>query len=1222
MILRRQGPISIALALCLLAPIPGRAVGPSARPGMGSTPYAGLGGTGVTFRVWAPNASSVGVKGQFNGWATTSLTKEGASGLWSGDIAGASAGQQYKYVINGNSDKRDPRARRVTNSAGNSVVQDPNFEWAGDTPIPPWKNDLVIYEMHAGTFNAESYVPNTFDQAITKLDYLKNLGVSAIELMPINEFAGDKSWGYNPADLFAIESALGGPDAFKRFVKACHQRGIAVLVDVVHNHYGPSDLALWQFDGWSQNGKGGIYFYNDARSSTMWGETRPDYGRSEVRDFIKDQIRMYLNEYHVDGFRWDSVFNIIYYNNGGNALPDGVSLLREINEEIDATHPGTIRIAEDHGFDSNMSFDAIWEVSFHDHLKWQVTQSNDGDRNMYWLADKITAWPSLQRVLFSESHDMVGDLNGKYRLPRDIDPSNPTSIWARKRQLLAASMVMTAPGTPMIFQGQEMNEDWTFSSSTSLRWGLTNTWKGIVSAYGDLIHLRRNLRGGTQGLKGTGINAHHIDNQNKVLAFVRWDAGNGADDVVVVANFAVTTWSNNNYQVQFPSTGKWYTCFNGDSKNYGSDFGGIGSSFVIATGSPARAAVNMGAYSAYIFSKTPPARAGTVTTTPAVPSGCVPVRLVYQPGDGPLSNATPVVLSIGVNGWQNTTNITMTNAGAGAWGALFDVPANTAVLDFAFRNTSTNTTWDNNLGNDWHLGIVDCANLPSVAATTPVVPVGCVPVAFRYEEQSGPLSGASNITLYIGYNNWNDIQSIPLAENPAGIWTATNQIPDETWQLDFVFFGDVGTNRVWDNHNNANWRVLVADCAAAQFSGLQITNPPNDITVSENLTSYTLQGRAGADITGALKWTNSLTGADGSQAAATAWSIPSVALAEGANLIRVTGTNSGVNPNGSSRDASSNATYTVGPSWQNGQNGGSGWGGAWQLATSGNAGHFLANSGSESNLSQSAYGWGLWANNGGIASAIRPLAAPLHVGDVIAINLDNNWVSSGSSVGIGLQNRFGQNLFEFMFIGGGTNYLINDEETARDTGRPWTGSGLHVEFQLTTETTYAFSIGTQTVTGALAPTSEQVVNRIRAWNANAGGGFEYNFYITSISVTGAPLPVATFQNEATITRPFGPMSDQDGDGFTRWEEEFAGTDPTDASSHLPDLTNAPPSATWSVNFESSVPGRGYDLFFRTNLILGGWQRYGLEAVGWGGPLTLSVTNGPDMLFYRSGVYAR
>ena len=118
---------------------------------------------------------------------------------------------------------------------------------------------------------------------LQRLDHLVKLGINAIQIMPIVEFVGDYSWGYNPAHIFAVESAYGGPDGFKQLVWEAHKRGIAVILDVVYNHFGPSDLDLWQFDGWQENNKGGIYFYNDHRSKTPWGDTRPDYGRGEVR---------------------------------------------------------------------------------------------------------------------------------------------------------------------------------------------------------------------------------------------------------------------------------------------------------------------------------------------------------------------------------------------------------------------------------------------------------------------------------------------------------------------------------------------------------------------------------------------------------------------------------------------------------------------------------------------------------------------------------------------------------------------------------------------------------------------------------------------------------------------------------------------------------------------------------------------------------------------------
>ncbi len=1192
----------------------------SARSGVGAMPYADAGGTGVTFRVWAPNATSVGVKGQFNGWSTSTMIQEGSTGYWSRDFAGATAGQEYKYVINGNMDRRDPRGRRVVNSAGNSIIYDANaFDWGGVSASPPWLNDLVIYEMHVGTFNAESWIPSTFDGCIEKLDHLVNLGVSAIEVMPISEFPTDRSWGYNPADLFAIESGLGGPDAFKRFVKACHQRGLAVLVDVVHNHYGPSDLALWQFDGWSQNGKGGIYFYNDSKSSTMWGETRPDFGRAEVREFIHENIRMFLSEYRVDGFRWDSVFNILYANSGSTHLPDAEGMLRDINWMIATQFPGRIRIAEDHGFDFNMNFDSQWDVGFHDHIQWQVTRGSDAERNMYWLADRIAG--SHTRVIYSESHDTAGDLNSKYRLPRYIDSSNPWSIWARKRQLLAEGIVMTAPGIPMLLQGQEMNEDWSFSSSTSLRWDLTNTWSGLVRAYSDLVHARRNLQGGTQGLKGTGVNVHHKDDLNKVISYVRWDAGSGVDDVVVVANFAAQVWTNHNYLIEFPSAGTWYSHFNGDSASYGGDFGGVGPNQVVASGTPPKAAVNMGMYSLQIFSKTAPPQAGQLSVNPPEPSGCVPVTLTYTPGGGPLAGATQVVALAGINDWQQSLPVVLTNNGSGVWSAPYQIPFGTEVVDLALSDGATNNTvWDNNLGKDWHLAVSGCADLPALITLSPVNPQGCVPVTVQYAERAGPLMNATSVVLFIGRNDWKDIAEIALGEATAGVWTGQYGIASDTWQLDYVFHNNgAGANRVWDSNGGADWLTYVSQCINSMEPSVTITSPASDQVVSNEITMVNLYGSTGPGIIDLLDWTNLLTGASGQILAANPWLIMYIALDEGVNLIRVTGNDDAQNPNAASRDSATNDLYVSG-GWLDGMSGGNGWGGGWQLTASGSAGHFLAG-GAATNMNIGSRGWGLWANSGGLSAAVRPLAYRLGTEDILRVKFENNFVAGSASVGVGLQNRFGQNLFEFLFIGGDTNYVMNDSQVRRDTGLPFTADGLDLEFQLTSPTTYRFVVAGQTFTGTLAVTSESVIDRFRTWNFEAGSGDNFNLYLTDLRIDGpAQLQTGAYQDEVSITRRPGPNSDADGDGFPTWEEEFAGTDPNSAASHLPDIGWLPAGQASYIEIPTTAPARWYDLFLRTSLVVGGWTRLGVQKQASGANLWLDFTNHLDSAFYRTGVF--
>jgi len=928
---------------------------------------------------------------------------------------------------------------------------------------------------------------------------------------------------------------------------------------------------------------------------------------------------MFLEEYKVDGFRWDSVFNIIKYNGGANELVDGRNMLTDINWEMGQQFPGKIRIAEDHAFDYSMNFDSQWEVSFHDHIKWQVTQANDSDRNVNWLADKITSWPSFQRVLFSESHDTVGDLNNKKRLPRDIDSGNPQSIWARKRALLAASVIMTSPGIPMIFQGQEMNDDWTFSAETALRWSLTNQNAGIVRAYSDMIAVRRNKFGGTQGLKGLGVNVHHRDNLNKVMGMIRWDAGGQTDDVLVVMNLSATKRTNNNYQIEFPSAGTWYVHFNSDASKYGPDFDNIGPTQVTAAGSPAVANVNMGMYATLVFSKTPPPASGTASLNPPAPDGCIPVEISFQPGDGPLKNAASIVLAIGYNGWQGLQDVAMTNQ-SGTWKTSYEIPLGAGNLDFVFHDgAATNRIYDNNFGNDWNIGVANCANIPSAAAMNPAVPQGCIPVTITYTENAGPLLNATNVVLYIGRNNWQDIQTIPMDETAAGVWTNRYVIPDDTWQVNFVFHnGGPETNRVWDNNNGQDWGANVVDCVDPLLPGVFVTNPANSVVVSNEQSSISVGGTSSANIIGHVMLTNTLTGwSDLRPGGGVSWTV-NLALGEGVNVFRARGTSSTQNPNHGAQDGATNVPYIGAQQWNNGDNGGLYWGGGWQLSTAGSSGHFYAQN--ESNQNVAAQAWGLWAYDGGLSSAVRPFRSRMNIGDAFSLLFENNWIESGGTVGVGLQNRFGQNIFEYLFIGGGTNYLINDNALARNTGLPWSDQAQRLTFTLTGPDAYAFSInGSNVFTGTLAASSETAVDRVRVFNSNAGGGWERNVYFTDMWMTGMPIAAETYEDEVTITRSFGPNSDPDGDGYATWEEEFAGTLPFDFNSHPPVARMSPTIGVYQVPVSNSVAGRWYDIYTSTNLMGGAWHKKGVAAPGSGGAITLTFTNNNPNLFYRTGV---
>jgi 1,4-alpha-glucan branching enzyme len=589
---------------------------------MGAVPYEG----GTSFRVWAPHAAGVFVAGDFNGWhgRAHGLGRE-EGGYWSIEIPGAHPGQEYQYVIarDGADDlwRIDPYARMVTNSVGNAVIYDHgSFDWSGDDFDTPVWDDIVIYELHIGTFAAEGHERGTFERTRHRLGYLRDLGVSAIHVMPPFEFAGDQSWGYNPAHIFSVESAYGTPNEFKQLVKEAHQHGIAVILDIVLNHLGPSDLAIWQFDGWSENDKGGIYFYNDHRSDTPWGDTRPDYGRPEVRAFLRDCVLEWLEYYHVDGLRLDAV-NYIRSIDGvtsseENQIPEGWAFLQWLHDEIDSRQPWKLTIAEDlqrlsavvqPTSQGGAGFSAQWDADFVHTVRAGIIEADDADRDVAAIAAAVKGpddVPWTSRVLYTESHDEIA--NGKARVPEEIHPGDADSWWAKKRSAIGSALVMTSPGLPMIFQGQEMLEDSYFRDDDWLDWSKVEANDGIVALHRHLIGLRRNRGGRTAGLRGPGLSLLRVDDERKVLVLHRFHHGGPGDDVVVAVN--LTDQPVTDYAVGFPAAGPWAVELNSDAELYSPDFGGHEVWDVTADG-PAMdgceqsGVLTLGPYSVVVFSR-------------------------------------------------------------------------------------------------------------------------------------------------------------------------------------------------------------------------------------------------------------------------------------------------------------------------------------------------------------------------------------------------------------------------------------------------------------------------------------------------------------------------------------------------------------------------------------------------------------------------------------------
>ncbi|HEU4888508.1 MAG TPA: alpha-amylase family glycosyl hydrolase, partial [Thermoanaerobaculia bacterium] len=565
---------------------------PSERTGMGAVPYHG----GVTFRVWSPFARSIHVAGSFNDWSTSehALARESdARDYWSADVDGAKISDEYQFVLIGANGEElwriDPYAREVTNSTGNGVIAETDFAWSDMHFVCPDRRELVIYELHVGTFagdEARGDRRGTFDTVLRKLPYLQDLGVSAILLTASGEFPTDVSLGYNPAHIFAIESSYGGPNGFRALVDAANQRGIAVILDVVYNHFGPSDLDLWNFDGWhADGGDGGIYFYNeDWKRETPWGP-RPDYGRAEVRRYIRDNAMRWIDSRGADGLRWDMTAFIRNWNGRNNDpagdIADGWSLMQEINAEIADVAPNAIRMAEDMQDNEwitkaaaagGAGFNTQWSAKFVHTLRRAVIADEDQHRNLREVADAIEqqyAGDAFARTIYTESHDEVR--NGRARVPYEVDPQDAGGWLARKRSTLGAAMALTAPGIPMLFQGQEFAEDGWFEAERMLDWRKLDRFPGIHAMYRDLIRLRRNWFDHTRGLRGDHVWCHHVNDGDKVLAYLRWGFAEPRDETVVLANFANRVYGA--YRIGVPRAGLWRVRFNSDWQGYSADFG-------------------------------------------------------------------------------------------------------------------------------------------------------------------------------------------------------------------------------------------------------------------------------------------------------------------------------------------------------------------------------------------------------------------------------------------------------------------------------------------------------------------------------------------------------------------------------------------------------------------------------------------------------------------------
>jgi maltooligosyltrehalose trehalohydrolase len=381
------------------------------------------------FRVWAPAAERIGVAGR--------PLERGEDGVWEAEL-GIPAGTDYLYEVDG-TELPDPCSRWQPDGLhGPSRVLDTGaFRWTDDGWAGLTLDELVVYELHVGAFSGEG----TFDGVVPYLDALRELGVTAIELMPVATFPGERGWGYDGVYAYAPHRAYGGPRGLARLVDAAHAAGLGVILDVVYNHIGPGSERVAAF---------GPYFTD--RHETFWGEAI-DYSQRGVREWAIQNACMWVRDYHVDGFRLDAVHAVF------DDSPKHV--LAELAERVHGESPRPLVISEmqidDYRPIEEWGHDAQWADRFHHELHALLTGERDGYYERFGspegLARELRREPAERIVVYAQNHDQVGNRALGDRLPRD-------------QLRVAAACVLFAPQTPLLFMGEEYGEERPFQFFT------------------------------------------------------------------------------------------------------------------------------------------------------------------------------------------------------------------------------------------------------------------------------------------------------------------------------------------------------------------------------------------------------------------------------------------------------------------------------------------------------------------------------------------------------------------------------------------------------------------------------------------------------------------------------------------------------------------------------------------------------------------------------------
>ncbi len=538
--------------------------------------------TGTRFSVWAPHAISVRVVGSFNNWHGDYhvMQKKNRGGVWSLFIPGVGVNTHYKYEIINHDHKRFHKIDPVAFSTGIApdfsckVVDLTQFEWedhdwqAAKKNHDKWQRPVSIYELHAGSWRRHNdRRPYTYiELAHSLVDYIKYMGYTHIELMPIMEHPFDGSWGYQSTGYFAPNARFGHPIDFMYFVDYCHKAGIGVILDWVPGHFCRDRHGLAWYDGKP------CYEYDAYRRSVKnnWGSNNFALGRLKVQSFLISSVLFWLDLYHIDGLRVDAVADML--NVSGKGHNAGAKFIRKLNDAINERFPGTLCIAEDSsgrrqvtdGGSHGLGFTFRWNMGWtHDVLNYMRHHPNDRKHHHKQLMFTLE-YAHDENFVLSFSHDEMA--HGRNSLVQKM-PGNASERLINLKLLLAWQTAH--PGKKLLFMGAEFAQEHGWRFDIQLEWDKLNI-KQYQQVHLFVKHLNEFYRDNRalwqldKGHQGTTIQASDPDNCTVVLRRQGWDQN---DFVIVVANFS--NWELKDYYLAAPQQGSYQVALSTDWEKYG-----------------------------------------------------------------------------------------------------------------------------------------------------------------------------------------------------------------------------------------------------------------------------------------------------------------------------------------------------------------------------------------------------------------------------------------------------------------------------------------------------------------------------------------------------------------------------------------------------------------------------------------------------------------------------